>query len=65
VLILSRRVGETICIGDGIEVKVVTIRRGQVQLGFTGPPEVPIHREEVYQQIKANDEKAEVHVLAR
>src|SRR3982751_3076504 len=50
-LTLTRSVGETIRIGDDIEVHVVEVRGGTVRLGFKDPREVPIHREEVYRQI--------------
>jgi carbon storage regulator len=58
VLTLTRSVGETIRIGDDIEVHVVEVRGGTVRLGFTAPREVTIHREEVYRQI------AEANLLA-
>src|SRR3954467_6149507 len=51
VLTLTRSVGETIRIGDDIEVHVVEVRGGTVRLGFKAPREVVIHREEVYPQI--------------
>jgi carbon storage regulator len=57
-LTLTRSVGETIRIGDDIEVHVVEVRGGTVRLGFKAPREVPIHREEVYRQI------AEANLLA-
>ena len=57
-LTLTRRVGETIRIGDDIEVHVVEVRGGTVRLGFKAPREVAIHREEVYRQI------AEANLLA-
>ncbi len=57
-LTLTRSVGETIRIGDDIEVHVVEVRGGTVRLGFKAPREVTIHREEVYRQI------AEAYLLA-
>ena len=57
-LTLTRSVGETIRIGDDIEVHVVEVRGSTVRLGFTAPREVTIHREEVYRQI------AEANLLA-
>ena len=50
-LVLSRKVKERIVIGGDIEVTVIDIRGDRVKLGFTGPPNVPIHREEVYRRI--------------
>lgn len=46
-LVLSRKRGERIRIGDSVEVTVLAITGSRVKLGFTGPPEVCIHREEV------------------
>jgi carbon storage regulator len=51
VLTLTRSVGETIRIGDDIEIHVVDVRGGTVRLGFKAPREIAIHREEVYRQI--------------
>ncbi len=45
-LVLARLFGESVTIGDDIVVEVVEISRGKVKLGFTAPPEIPIHREE-------------------
>jgi len=50
-LTLTRGVGESIRIGDDIEVYVIEVRGGTVRLGFKAPRAVTIHREEVYQQI--------------
>src|SRR3954468_17374048 len=57
-LTLTRSVGETIRIGDDIEVHVVEVRGGTARLGVKAPREVPIHREEVYRQT------AEANLLA-
>jgi carbon storage regulator len=60
-LTLTRSVGESIRIGEDIEVYVVEVRGGTVRLGFKAPREVTIHREEVYRQItEANSIAAEV-----
>jgi len=58
-LILTRRVGETIRIGDDIEVSVLAEKCGQVRLGITAPKEVEVHREEIYLRIQ--DEKVAAH----
>lgn len=50
-LILSRKQGQTVVIGEGITVTVLGIEGSRVRLGFAGPTNVPIHREEVYRQI--------------
>ncbi len=46
-LVLSRRMGETIKVGEGIEITVVGIKSGRVRLGVTAPPEIVIAREEL------------------
>ena len=51
-LILSRRTGETICIGDNIEITVLEVKGNQVRLGITAPKEVPVHREEIAERIR-------------
>ncbi len=48
-LVLSRKVGEAIVIGDGITVTVLSVQGDRVKLGIAAPAEVPIHREEIYQ----------------
>jgi|SwirhirootsSR3_FD_contig_51_11975001_length_468_multi_1_in_0_out_0_2 carbon storage regulator len=50
-LVLSRKEGERICIGENIVITVVAIRGDRVRLGFEGPREVPIHREEIMRAI--------------
>lgn len=52
-LVLSRKNGQQITIGRDIVVTVLDVRRGRVRLGFTGPAEVPIHREELAQRLEA------------
>lgn len=52
-LVLGRKHGECIVIGDTIRVQVVSIIHGKVKLGVIAPPEVPVHREEVYKEIQA------------
>jgi carbon storage regulator len=50
-LILTRKIGECIAIGDQIKVYVVDIRGKQVRLGIEAPSNAPVHREEIYQKI--------------
>jgi carbon storage regulator len=50
-LVLSRKRGEAIVIDDQVTVTVLEVRGDRVKLGFTGPAEVPIHRQEVHQRI--------------
>ena len=57
-LVLARKKGERIVIGDEIELTVLDIRGGRVKLGFQGPAEIPIHRCELHAKLhgKAPDE---------
>lgn len=57
-LVLTRKVGETVRIGDGVTVQVLNVRGGQVRLGFTAPPEVRIFREEVFRAIEGQNQQA-------
>ena len=57
-LILTRRVGETLVIDDDILVTVLSIKGNQVRIGVNAPEEISVHREEIYQRIK-DAEKAE------
>ena len=50
-LVLSRKVGESIVIDGGIKLTVIEVRGDRVRLGFDGPREVAIHREEVFRNI--------------
>jgi len=51
-LILTRKIGETIIIGDHVEVKVVDVRGNRVRLGISAPKDVPVHRSEVLETIE-------------
>jgi carbon storage regulator len=50
-LILTRRLGETIIVGDDVNITVIGVKDDQVKFGINAPDEIAIHREEVYQKI--------------
>jgi len=51
-LILTRRVGETLVIGDDVTVTVLAIKGNQIRIGVNAPKDVSVHREEIYERIK-------------
>lgn len=57
-LILTRKVDETIVIGDDIEITVVEIQGDKVSLGIKAPKHIPVHRKEVYEAIQAENRRA-------
>lgn len=58
-LILTRRVGETLMVGDEVTVTVLGVKGNQVRIGVNAPKEVAVHREEIYQRIQK--EKTDGH----
>ena len=57
-LILTRKLGENIRIGDDVRIIVLDIKGGQVKLGIDAPPDVPVHREEIYEKIRDENRRA-------
>lgn len=57
-LALSRKLGETIVIGDDVEITVLDIQRDQIKLGISAPRNISIHRKEIYLQIQEENKVA-------
>ena len=56
-LILTRRVGETVMIGNEVTVTVLGVKGNQVRIGVNAPKDVPVHREEIYERIKREQDQ--------
>lgn len=57
-LILTRKIGETVAIGDAVKVQVVDVKGRQVRLGITAPASLAVHREEVFQRIQEQNRQS-------
>lgn len=57
-LILTRRVGETIMIGNDVTVTVLGVKGNQVRIGVNAPKEVAVHREEIFERVKREEQAA-------
>jgi carbon storage regulator len=57
-LILTRRVGETVMIGDEVTITVLGVKGNQVRVGINAPKHVAVHREEIYERIKREQQGA-------
>ena len=64
-LILTRRVGETVVIGNDVDVTVLGVKGNQVRLGVKAPREVSVHREEIYKRIKDEEQATPDHGSSR
>ncbi|KTG17192.1 MULTISPECIES: carbon storage regulator CsrA [unclassified Guyparkeria] len=58
-LILTRRIGEVLRIGDDVAITVLGIKGNQVRIGIDAPKDVAVHREEIYQRIKSETEEGD------
>ncbi len=56
-LILTRRVGETLMIGEDVTVTVLGVKGNQVRIGVNAPKDIPVHREEIYERIKREQQQ--------
>lgn len=56
-LILTRRVGETLMIGDDVTVTVLGVKGNQVRIGVNAPKDVSVHREEIYERIRKEQQQ--------
>lgn len=55
ILVLTRRASEVLIIGDDIKITILSIKGNQVRIGVDAPKNIPVHREEIYQRIQAEN----------
>jgi carbon storage regulator len=63
-LVLSRKINQSIMIGDGVRIVIVGVDRDQVKVGIEAPREVPVHRSEVYEEIQRSNRSAAAAPMA-
>lgn len=63
-LILARKPGEAIAVGDGIKIRVLEIKGGQVKIGIEAPNDIAVHREEIYLRILEENKRAALETPA-
>ncbi len=64
-LILTRRVGETLVIGDDISITVLGVKGNQVRIGIDAPKSISVHRQEIYERIKHEEEMKPKPVIVK
>ena len=57
-LVITRKLGENIRIGDAVKITILEVRSGHAKLGIEAPPDVKVHREEIYARIQAENRRA-------
>jgi len=57
-LVLTRKIDQSIMIGDNVKITIVDVRGEQVKIGIEAPRSIPVHREEIYEEIKAENRRA-------
>ena len=62
-LILTRKVGEALMVGDDVNITVLGVKGNQVRIGVNAPKEVAVHREEIYQRIQKEKDESNISKL--